>query len=196
MRRTRRHGPIRAATAFRRRLRQRRAASTGQARAPRASIAPNCYAGCDQPRCKLSSGSSATSKVARVRTSSLNGDNPTMTPAEQRGLLERLRQASDQPVAFRELHAHAGFGDQVSSLKICAIGRARNDRTVSGGWWRKPHALARRERSTPRNAGSRRPSKTRPSRAPANDHERLRGRRCRGDGDHLSRSGVPDRAGV
>ena len=37
----------------------------------------------------------------------LEGDNPTMTPADaqQQRLLERLREAGDQPVAFAELHA-------------------------------------------------------------------------------------------
>jgi hypothetical protein len=40
-------------------------------------------------------------------TTSLEGDNPSMTLADiqQQRLLERLRAAGDQPVAFAELHA-------------------------------------------------------------------------------------------
>jgi hypothetical protein len=42
-----------------------------------------------------------------VRAISLEGDNRSMTPADaqQQRLLEQLRQAGDQPVAFAELHA-------------------------------------------------------------------------------------------
>ena len=40
-------------------------------------------------------------------TTTLEGDNPSMTLADvqQQRLLERLREAGDQPVAFAELHA-------------------------------------------------------------------------------------------
>jgi hypothetical protein len=40
-------------------------------------------------------------------TIALEGDNPSMTLADvqQQRLLERLREAGDQPVAFAELHA-------------------------------------------------------------------------------------------
>jgi hypothetical protein len=44
---------------------------------------------------------------AGTPTTPLEGDNPSMTLADtqQQRLLERLRQAGNQPVAFTELHA-------------------------------------------------------------------------------------------
>jgi hypothetical protein len=46
------------------------------------------------------------SRWARPESRS-EGDNPSMTPADaqQQRLLERLREAGDQPVAFADLHA-------------------------------------------------------------------------------------------
>jgi hypothetical protein len=61
--------------------------------------------GGDQPAVAKRQVAAAASKP--VRTISLEGDNPTMmsADAQQQRLLQRLRQAGDQPVAFAELHA-------------------------------------------------------------------------------------------
>jgi hypothetical protein len=48
-----------------------------------------------------------STETLEATTTSLDGDNPSMTLADvqQQRLLERLRKAGEQPVAFAELHA-------------------------------------------------------------------------------------------